>query len=159
MRLPFFEKDIVFFAVPSARRTRETVKTIAAAPLCGKVHNTVINARSAGAGDVRIKMQNRETPRRREQKQIRQMPTCAQQPQQNPSNSDTNEVCKVYKCSSASFIPPLSTFRGFYLDRLRVTVRGIVWRNIRWDAAFFRPLYRVGKKKMQTSVFHIRPRY
>jgi len=52
------------------------------------------------------------------------MPTCAQQPQQNPSNSDTNKVCKVYKCSSASFIPPLSTFRGFYLDRLRVAIRG-----------------------------------
>lgn len=103
-------------------------------------------------------MQNRETPRRREQKQIRQMPTCAQQPQQNPSNSDTNEVCKVYKCSSASFIPPLSTFRGFYLNRLRVAVREIIWRNTRWDAAFFRRLYSE-EKKMQKSVFHIRPRY
>lgn len=127
-----------FFVFPSARCT---VKTIAPAPLCRKVHNTVINACSADAVMyIRIKMQNRETLRRREQKQIRQMPTCARRPQQNPSNSDTNEVCKVYKCSSASFILPLSTFRGFYLSPMCSHSPRIVWWNTRWDTAFFSPV-------------------
>jgi len=136
MKLLFFEEDLAFFFVILS--TRCTIKTIAAAPLCRKVHNTVINSRSADTVMyIRIKMQNRETLRRREQKQIWQMPTCARRPQQNPSNSDTNEVCKVYKCSSASFILPLSTFRGFYLSPMRSRSRRIVWRNTRWDAAFF----------------------
>lgn len=140
----FSLRKISCFLSLRLRGARGTVKTIAAAPLYRKVHNTVINARN-GRGDACIKMQNRETLPEGENK-IRQMPTCAWQPQQNPSNSGTNEVCKIYKCSSASFTPPLSTFRGFYLDRLRVAVRGIVWRNTRWDAAVFRRLYREKKE-------------
>lgn len=60
-----------------------------------------------------MKMQNQKTPDANGNKNRYGKCRHAQQPQQNPGNFDTNEVCKVYKCS-ASFIPPLSTFREFY---------------------------------------------
>lgn len=75
MRLLFFEKDIVSFYHSVCEAHEKLVKTIAAAPLCGKVHNTVINARSADAVDVTYKNAKlRNSPTARTKIDTAQMP-------------------------------------------------------------------------------------
>lgn len=138
MRLVLFEEDTVSLSL-GPRGTAKTGKIAAITFVCRTAHNTVINASRSRSRTRRcMKMQNRKAPDAAgNKKQIRQRPPpcerrrrCdrrARQPQQNPDNSDTNEVCKVYKCSSASFVPGCYRHSAdFYLDCLAraVVVRG-----------------------------------